>query len=1477
MIVNLRRLAGAWLFLLVLWSLSAFGLDPSLEVSQYAHTSWKIREGFATGTIHEIAQSPDGYLWLATESGLLRFDGVRTVPWQPPPGEQLPSNDIRALVAGRDGTLWLGTAKGLASWKDDKLSQFPQLTGYDVYTLLQDHEGTIWAAGVMWEAGLSQPGKLCAIKRSNVQCYGNDGMFSFGVTTAYEDSRGDLWLGAGNGLWRWRPGAPHHYELSGVKQSSLPALIFNRHALVEGERGSLLVAGPGGLAELVDGKLKPYPLSSAAPRLNEPGTLLRDRNGGLWIGTLDRGLLHVHQGRTDVFSQSDGLSGNAVESLFEDREGNVWVSTTAGLDRFREYAIPTISVKQGLSSPFVVCILAARDGSVWLGTTDGLNRWKDGQVTIYRKRSRTASTDTPKAMIAAEPPEAKQANPIQYVALPGNYIDSLYQDAQGRIWVSTHEGLGYFENDRFIPYSRQVTYAIPVTGDSVGNVWALSNEQGLCRLRVGRPVECVPRTELGSPGSFSDSLIADPVRGGFWLGFWTGGVVYFKDGEVRTSFGTVNGLGGGRVNALKLDADDTVWAATDGGLSRIKNGHIATLTSKNGLPCDTVHDLIDDDAHSLWVYTACGLVRVARSELDAWAANPQRKIQATVFDSSDGIRSHAGVYYPAPRVAKTADGTLWFLPLDGASFVDPRRLPFNKLVPPVYIEQATADGKVYDLRIGGNRRLQLPARLRNLSINFTALSFVDPEKVRFRFKLEGQDTDWREVINERHVEYSNLPPGNYIFRVAASNNSGAWNEQGDTFNFFVAPAYYQTNWFRGLCVAIALAALWGIYLQRIRRLRSQEKQLRDVINTIPANVWRTSTQGAVDFINQRWQELTGLPPEAALGWNWESVVHPDDRGKFLADWHAALQNGQTVESELRLRVANGEYRWFLIRAVALRDEARNILRWYGVLTDIEDLKRAEALIAGEKRILELVAKGNLLPEILESLCRLVEEQALGALASILLVEGDRLKHGGAPSLPKAYTQAIDGVLIGPCVGSCGTAAYRRQQVIVEDIATDPLWVDYRGAALPHSLRACWSTPIFSPEGLVIGTFAMYYREPRSPSQRDQEIIEQITHLAGVAIQRKLAEEKLQRSEAYLAESQRLTHTGSWAYKTAGGPLYWSEENFRIWGFQPHLGMPDLAMLHKRMHPEDRDREIAYAQRAARAGTDFVQEFRIVLPDGTTRHIHAVGHPVFSANGEVTEVVGTHVDVTERKRVDEEREKLRKLETELAHKNRLTMLGELASSLAHEINQPIAATITSANACLRWLMRDPPDLERARAATKRIEKDGTRAAEIVQRLRAFYKTGAPPQRELIDINEVVGEMLVLLRNEAIRHSVSLRTELSPKLPHALADRVQLQQVLMNLMLNGIEAMTQGPGELTIRSQRSENGWLLISVSDTGVGIPAEKVDLIFNAFYTTKAQGTGMGLAISRSIIEAHGGRLWVTAKGQRGATFQFTLPIEVHT
>lgn len=532
---------------------------------------------------------------------------------------------------------------------------------------------------------------------------------------------------------------------------------------------------------------------------------------------------------------------------------------------------------------------------------------------------------------------------------------------------------------------------------------------------------------------------------------------------------------------------------------------------------------------------------------------------------------------------------------------------------------------------------------------------------------------------------------------------------------------------------------------------------------------------------------------------------------------------------------------------------------------------AESLFEGERHILEMVAKGDALPRILDALCRLVEENAKGVLASILLVDGDRLRHGGGPSLPKGYTDAIDGGLIGPRAGSCGTAAFRGEQVIASDIATDPLWADYRAIALPHSLRACWSTPIVSSENRVIGTFAMYYREPRSPSRHDQEIIARITHLAWIAIEREITHEKLLRSEAYLAEAQRLTHTGTWAWGARDEKmLYCSDEMFRIFGFDPQQGVPS-EKLWERMAPEDLNRVRGVFKKALREKRDFADEYRIILPDRTVKDIDVIGHPVIDKAGEVVEYVGTIVDVTERKRVEQERERLRELEADLGHMSRVSLMGELAASLAHEIRQPMTGAVVNAHTCARLLSRDVPDVAQACVAASKLVNDIMRAANIMDRIGSLYGRGAS-ERETLDLNQIIQEIAAMLGDVAKRSSVSIRTDLDPQLPRTIADRIQLQQVLMNLMRNGIEAMLSDGGELTVTSRRTEDRQLLISVSDSGVGLPGQESQRIFDAFFTTKPQGTGMGLALSRRIIEAHEGRLWAGPNAVRGANFQFTLP-----
>ena len=803
--------AGLWLLIFLASSVGAFALDPSLDISQYAHTAWKVREGFTKGTIFSMAQTPDGYLWLGTEAGLVRFDGVQAVPWQPPNGEQLPGNFIQQILVARDGTLWIGTNKGLASWKDDKFTRYPGVAGKNIYSLIQDAGGTIWFAA-------ENPGRICAVRAGRTQCYGA-GSFGWSVSALYQDRKGNLWVSASTGLWRWGPGPPEHYPLPGGVQAD---------ELTESENGSLLMTtnksgrfqghvngSMEGLKQLVGGKIRNYKLPAIGGQFI-PLCLFRSSDGSLWIGTV-RGLLHLYHGRIDRFSAADGLSGNLVTSIFEDREGTVWVSTSTGLDRFREFAVPTISVDQGLSIAAVNVLEATPDGSIWIATADGLNRWQNGHMTIYGRQN------VPRPNTRTGQRNAIANGRVTEVSSSGlrSMVYSLGKDDLGRLWVGSRQGVFYFDRGRFV----QVTGLrggdiFAIAGDGHGKVWISSFDQGLIYSTAGGAVERIPWARFGHTYA-ADALLPDRLHGGLWLGFPEGGIAYLKDGQIRTPYNAADGLGHGGVMDLQLGSDGAVWAATEGGLSRVKEGRITTLTSRNGLPCDAVNWVTEDNDHSFWLNMPCGLVRIARPELDAWERDPKRAVRTTVYGSSDGVWSFGGYGHHTPYVTKSPDGKIWFSAPDGVSVIDPRHLPFNKLPPPVYIQQIIADGKNYDASPG----LRLPPHIRNLSIDYTALSLVAPEKMRFRFKLEPQDEDWREVVNVRDVEYSNLGPGKYRFRVIASNNSGVWNEEGASLDFSIAPTYYQTNWFLALCVFTILAMLLTVYQIRVRTLKRRQALL----------------------------------------------------------------------------------------------------------------------------------------------------------------------------------------------------------------------------------------------------------------------------------------------------------------------------------------------------------------------------------------------------------------------------------------------------------------------------------------------------------------------------------------------------------------------------------------------------------------------------------------------------------------------------
>ena len=769
-------------FVVLAWCVSAFALNPDLDISQYAHTAWKVRDGFVKGAINSIAQTPDGYLWLGTEFGLYRFDGVRPVAWKPPAGHQLPGAIYRLLVA-RDGTLWIGTTEGLATLKNGKLIVRPEFERQYISSLLETGDNTIWVG----TSELPNLSKLCAIRDERVECRGGEGSLGPIISGLYEDSKGTLWAGGVNGCWRWIPNPPEFFPVN-----SLPDGI---RVFSESADGELLIGAETGLMRFVNGQFTAYSPLGLGPQAGIQDAL-RDRDQGFWFSTHERGLVHWRSGKADTFSQSDGLTGDNVTDLFEDREGNIWVATSAGLDRFRPYNIPTIAAKEGLANADVWSVLATSDGSILIGTNRGLHRWKQGEISLF-----------PAAQDAQKP----------YGMFDRLAPTNLFQDSSGRIWVSTYREFGYLNGGRFSPvsgYPGGIVHGI--AGGPAGQLWLSNQQSGLFHVVRGAVAQQFPLATLGHK-DYVNAITPDPSKGGLWLGFRQGGIAYFANGTVQRSYSAENGLGEGRVNQLSFGTDGVLWAATEGGLSWVKDGRVITLTSKNGLPCDAVHWMMKDDVGSVWLEMRCGLVRVQNSDLEAWVAKPARTVNATIFDAMDGVQSASTAGGYKPQVTKSADGRIWLAIGVGLSVIDPHHLPFNTLPPPVHIERIVADGKECDTSNG----LQLPARVQHIDIDYTALSLVVPEKNRFRFKLEGYDSDWRDVGNRRQAFYTNLEPRKYRFRVIACNNSGVWNETGATLEFSIAPAYYQTLWFRALCVAAFFVLLWALYQRRLHVIRRQ--------------------------------------------------------------------------------------------------------------------------------------------------------------------------------------------------------------------------------------------------------------------------------------------------------------------------------------------------------------------------------------------------------------------------------------------------------------------------------------------------------------------------------------------------------------------------------------------------------------------------------------------------------------------------------
>jgi len=665
-----------------------------------------------------------------------------------------------------------------------------------------------------------------------------------------------------------------------------------------------------------------------------------------------------------------------------------------------------------------------------------------------------------------------------------------------------------------------------------------------------------------------------------------------------------------------------------------------------------------------------------------------------------------------------------------------------------------------------------------------------------------------------------------------------------------------------------------------------------LFDTLPGLVWTAFPDGRADFVNRRWCDYTGLSADEARGDGWRAAIHPDDRPLLVERWGGFTRSGEASELEARMRRADGAWRWFLFRFSPYADETGQIIRWCGVNTDIEDRKRAEdavaglerrarlraeALLAAEKRLLERVAVAAPLAQVLEDLCRTVETHASDCLCSILSIDpdGKRFRHGAGPSLPPAYNDMLDGLVMDYKFGPCGMAANWKTQVIAADIATDPRWAQsiWPGLVLEHGLKACWSTPILSGDDQVIGVFALYRREAASPTPLEQDLTRQFAHIASIAIERAQHDASLRQSNGRKAAILNSALDCIITIDQAGAITEFNPAAERTFGYlrEAVLGKPLAETI---IPPALRDPHRQGLARYLATGEDVVLGRRIELvamrADGSEFPVELAitrnpedGSPSFT---------GFLRDITDRRKAEAQ---LGELRSDLAHMARVTSLGALTASIAHEVNQPLSGIITNASACLRMLAADPPNIGGAADTARRTLRDGDRAADIVRRLRQLF-TKQDGALEAVDLNEAARDVIALSSGDLQRRRTVLQTAFAEDLPPIAGDRVQLQQVILNLLLNAADAMAgveDRPRRLAVRTALDAGDRVRLTVQDAGVGFAPDTAARLFEAFYTTKAEGMGIGLSVSRSIIESHGGRLSAEPNPDGpGASFVIDLP-----
>jgi signal transduction histidine kinase/ligand-binding sensor domain-containing protein/CheY-like chemotaxis protein len=793
------------------------GLDPSKSITQYVHDVWTTESGLPQNSILAIAQTPDGYLWLGTEEGLSRFDGARFVTFNSRNTPGLRSNEVDALLVDHRGALWIGThGGGLTSLSEGVFRTFGKHEGLSsefVKALHEDEQGDIWIA--------TDGGGLNRLRNSRFEVYTRkDGLADNAVFSLCGDRKGGIWIGTHAGLSHWTRGR----FVNTTREDGLPGDDI-RSVYVDHTGGLWAGTGGTGLAHLTSSGITTYTTRNGLSS-NSIWSIFEDASGTLWLGTMGGGINRFEAGRFSHLTQKEGFSGDDVCAIAQDREGALWVgSSGGGLNRFRDASFATYGKPEGLSSDIILAVYQDREGALWVGTSDsGVNRLQDGRVKNFSVRD----------------------------GLPDNQVFSIAEDGHGDHWFATRRGLTRLSNGKLTVYKAQSGLPNDVVlctySDSKGDLW-VGTREGLSQFD-GKRFKTYSMKDRRSLGVL---VISEGQDHTLWIGTG-GGLMHFSDGRFHT-YTTADGMSSNVIRAIMADSDGALWIGTDGGgLNLFKKGRFTSFSSRDGLFDDTVWQVLDDGRGNVWMSSNRGVFRVSKSQLNAFAEHRIRQVSSRYFGVPDGMKSREcnGGFQPAG--CKLRDGRLAFPTMKGVAVLDPAHLTVNRVEPQVFVENILIDKH----KVSGGALSTVPPGKGQLEFQYTATSFIEPQKVRFKYILEGFDRDWTDAGPRRAAYYTNIPPGSYRFLVIACNSDGVWSRTPAVISFTLRPHFYQT-WPFSAAVALCIVGFFAAaYRIRVSRLRLQQRKLEVLVaeRTEALSSSEKKLRQLADELEQRVRERT---------------------------------------------------------------------------------------------------------------------------------------------------------------------------------------------------------------------------------------------------------------------------------------------------------------------------------------------------------------------------------------------------------------------------------------------------------------------------------------------------------------------------------------------------------------------------------------------------------------------------------------------